>query len=248
MQNLDKIRTKIAALLKKNAENGATESEANAAMVIAARLMEEHSITMDDIENKTVSSQDFIKATAGEKAGTTHPVDQFVVASIAAYTDTKVWRAKSWANMGPTGRRNTDAIITFYGYSVDVELAIYIREICKSAMETEWWKYAETLPRGSRRVQRKSFMIGMALRLRDRLQELKKENTQKGNSTDLVVIKNQLVEIAFKEHLNLDIKPNNKVITYREGNAFEAGQEAAENVKFNRTVHDGAQGGMKLIA
>lgn len=249
MQNLDKIRTKIAALLKKNSENGATESEANAAMVIAARLMDEHGITMDDIKNKTEASRDFLKAASGDKSGTLHPIDQFVVSSIAAYTDTKVWNSKSWAKMGPTGRKNTESEVNFYGYSVDVELALYIREVCKNAMETEWWKYAEKLPRGARRSQRKSFMIGMSLRLRDRLKELKTENTVKGKSTDLVILKNQLVEVAFKEDLKLNFdKTSNKAVSYYAGNAFNAGKEAAENVKFNRTVQDGAQGGMKLIA
>ena len=249
MQNLDKIRSKIAALLKKNSENGATESEANAAMVIAARLMDEHGITMDDIKNKTEAARDFIKATAGDKSGTLHPIDQFVVTSIAAYTDTKVWNDKSWSKTGPSGRRNTESVISFYGYSVDVELAVYIREVCKAAMETEWWKYAEKLPQGSRRAQRKSFMIGMALRLRDRLKELKTENTVKAKSTDLVVLKNQLVEVAFKEDLKLNFsKASSKSVTYHAGNAFDAGKQAAEKVRFNRSVYDGPQGGMKLIA
>lgn len=249
MQKLDKIRAKITALLKKNSENGATESEANAAMMIAARLMDEHGITMNDIKNNTEAARDFVKTAAGEKSGTLHPIDQFVVTSIAAYTDTKVWNAKSWGKVGPTGRQNTESIVTFYGYSVDVELALYIREICKTAMETEWWKFAEKLPQGSRRSQRKSFMIGMALRLRDRLQELKEENTVKGNSTDLVVLKNQLVEISFKEDLKVNFaKQTNKSVSYYAGNAFKAGKEAAENVRFNRSVYEGPQGGVKLIA
>lgn len=49
MADISKIREKITALLKRNTDNGASEAEAVPAMSHAARLMEEHGITLEDI-------------------------------------------------------------------------------------------------------------------------------------------------------------------------------------------------------
>jgi hypothetical protein len=89
----------------------------------------------------------------------------------------------------------------------------------------------------------------MALRLRDRLMDMKKENIENTNGTDLVVLKKQLVETAFKEQLNVKLgAAGNSKVTYRQGSIFEAGKKAGDAVRFNREVHDGPQGGVKLIA
>lgn len=256
MSNIDKVRAKIAALLKKTEANGASESEASAAMAIAAKLMAEHSVTMEDIKSNNEASRDFTlrQFNDGKKLSV---VDSFVSTAIARYTDTKVWNSKEFAGyksgVTRTGklRMKTESNLMFYGYTVDVELAEYIYKTCDVAMETEWKLFSGRIPQGKRKQVRSSFMIGMAARLRDRLDALKVQNVAETKGTDLIVLKHQLVETAAREHLNLqDLKAG-----YSGGatknfsrSAFAAGQEAANRVRFNREVQDGPTGGVKLLA
>ena len=238
MSSIDKIREKVAALLKKTTANGASEAEAIAAMNHAAKLMKEHSVTMADIQNKTEAASDFFKKWVNEGDKNLNAFDKLVATAIANYTDTKVWIDKSALRQSR---------LIFFGYRVDVELAEYVREVCSRAMEYEWTKYARTLPPGYRAKARKSFQVGMAARLRDRLNALKKENSNVAESRALVVVKTQLVESAFAK-MELRMSKGGSSITYNANNAFSAGQSAADNVKFNRAVYNGPQGGVKLIA
>ena len=237
MADIFKMREKVSALLKKNTLNGASEAEAMAAMNYAAKLMKEHGITMKDIQDKTEASSDFIQKHVNEGDKQLNIFDKIVASAIARYTDTKVWNNKSI--------RNTSKLI-FFGYRVDVELAEYVRDVCNMSLEYEWKKFAKTLLVGRRHSARKSFQAGMALRLKERLDELKTENNVETESRALVVVKTQLVESAFK-NMNMRLgKAGNT--SYVANNAFSAGKTAANAVTFNRAVRDGAQGGVKLIA
>lgn len=256
MSNLDKVRVKIEALLKKTEANGASEFEAQVAMMKAQQLMDEHGITLEDL-NHGVKQSDFIrrKFSDGQKLSI---LDRYVASSIARYTDTKVWNDLEFAGFKQgrtaTGKRRmkTTSNLTFYGFAVDVELASYIYKVCDVAMETEWKKFSMKLPTGERKAARSSFMIGMAVRLRTRLDELKQENVQKTEGRNqLVVLKKQLVERAANEELNLNLNMKKSYATGPSkfnGNAFLAGQEAGNRVRFNREVQDGPTGGVKLIA
>lgn len=252
MSNIDKIRAKISALLKKTEANGASESEAAAAMAIASKLMAEHGVTMSDIKENTAAARDFSKRHVNKGAKNLSVVDKFVATAIATYTDTKVWNSKGFDGfkMGKTKMKaKYSSNLMFYGYSVDVELAEYIYKICDSAVETEWKKFSRTVPAGSRAKARVTFQLGMALRLRDRLLEMKTTNIQESNGTALVVLKKQLVETSFKNDMNMKLdKGGTAKVTYRPGKTFEAGKNAAENVRFNREVHNGPKGGVKLLA
>lgn len=255
MSNLDKVRAKIEALLKKTEANGATEFEASMAMEKAEQLMSEHGITLEDL-NHGVKQSDFIrrKFSDGKKLSI---LDQYVASAIGRYTDTKVWNNLEFAGYKQgrttTGKRrmNTTSSLMFYGFAVDVELAEYIYKVCDSAMETEWKMFSVKLPVGARKAARNSFMIGMAVRLRTRLDELKKQNMQKADSRNqLVVLKRDLVERAAKEELNLNVakRQANTGTKSFSHNAFMAGQDAGNRVRFNREVENGPTGGVKLIA
>jgi hypothetical protein len=252
MSNIEKIRNKISALLKKTEANGASEAEAAAAMTIAAKLMSEHGVTMSDIKQNTEAARDFIKRHVNEGAKNLSVVDKVVLTAIAAYTDTKVWNSKEFDGF-KMGKKKMgikySSRVMFYGYSVDVELANYIYKICSSAVETEWKKYAGSVPVGARARARVTFQLGMAIRLRDRLLEMKKINVKETNGTDLVVLKKQLVETSFKNDVVANLKAAGSAsVSYRPGQVFEDGKKAGDKVRFNREVHDGPQGGVKLIA
>lgn len=252
MDNSGKIREKIAALLKKTEANGASEAEAASAMTIAAKLMAEHGVTLNDLKEKNEASRDFMKKHVNEGSKTMSIIDKFVSVAIATYTDTKVWNQKEHDGykMGKKRiKQKFAAHLMFYGYSVDVELANYIYKICDSAVETEWKKYAVKLPVGIRAKSRVTFQLGMALRLKERLLALKGANVEKTNGSELIILKKQLVETALKESANISlVAGNNAGVKYYKGNVFEEGKKAADNVRFNREVYDGPKGGMRMLA
>lgn len=253
--NIDKVRTKIAALMKKTQENGASESEAMAAMAIAEKLMSEYGVTLDDIKNNAQNTRDFTKRRfgVGKKLSV---LDKIVAPAIARYTDTKVWNNLVFAGFkqGRTStgkaRMKTESNLMFYGYSVDVELAEYIYNVCDIAIDTEWNRFMVTVPRGMRKQIRSSFILGMTVRIRDRLDEMKKDNVVRSGSKDLMVLKSQLVETAFKEGLGITLgKPSGGVSAKNfTSSVYDAGKQAGDRVRFNREVHDGPAGGVKMIA
>ena len=245
MSKLDNVRTKIAALMSKTKANGATEAEANAAMAIASKLMAEYGVTLESLKQNPSSKQDFTLRRFNDGVNLS-VLDKFVATAIAKYTDTKAWNELK--PMYSDYKRKTEANVMFYGYSVDVELAEYIYNVCKYAMETEWKKYSIKLPKGYRKAARTSFMLGMAVRLRDRLIELKAENVAHSGGSALVVVKTDLIEKSIREDLKVgDLKGSNSSTRYRSGRAFNDGKEAGNRVKFNRSVHNGPTGGAKMI-
>lgn len=235
---MNAITDKIAALLKRNTENGASEAEAMSAMKHAQKLMKQHGITLADIRDNNDAANDFVKKHVNPNEQTLSSFDNLLATSIANYTDTKVWVDK---------KELRTSKLMFFGYRVDVELAEYIREVCKRAGDTEWKKYSKELPKGGRARARKSFLVGMALRLRERLTELKNENINESSTgQELVVVKSQVVNHAYA-NLGMKLRSSGRV-NYNANNAFTAGKSAANNVRFNRAVHGGPTGGTRMIA
>lgn len=237
MSNLEKVKVKIAALIAKAKNSGSSEAEAIAAMDIARKIMAEHGVTLADIERSTGESKSFNKVRANPGQRNLHTVDQFLVSAIATYTDTKVWIDKNV---------NRDSAVMFFGYSIDVELAVYLRDICLAAMDREWKLYSAKLPAGNRASKRKSFMAGMALRLRERLQAMKQDmsssNAQQ-TGTDLVVVKTHEVAKAFSD-MNLRLKKGG-MVRVNANSAFSDGKLAGDKVGLGRPVS--GYGSVKMI-
>lgn len=240
MSKLENIRAKIASLMAKGQDEAATEAEALAAMDMAAKLMSQYGVTLDDIKNRESSSDEFSEDYWFR--GTNLPAFAKLMATgVAKYTDTKVWVQNKYYR--DVGYRK---VIAFLGYKVDVELANYIMDVCNRAAEYEWKKYAVTLPTGMRARARRDFQLGMASRLGQRLRELKTEQTSKATGRELVVVKYQLVEREFAKK-NMRLGKGTRM-SYRNDSSFNAGKSAANNVSFNRAVRSGAGGGTKMIA
>lgn len=236
--SIDNIRKKITALLKKNEENGSTEDEAIAAMAFAKKLMEEHGITLDDIKNNNEAATDFDEKTVTDSRKNLHEVDLYgILVNIAKFTDTHthIVRGKNGAN------------VYFFGYRSDIELAEYLREVCKRALETEWTKYVQNnYIQGHKRTARKSFMIGMSVRVSQRLKDMKEEYINETTGTELVVLKNQLVTKAFADK-NMKLKSANRT-TFRKDNNYNSGYKAGDNVQLSKSMAKNVSTGPKLIA
>ena len=242
MSNVDKIRARVAAMLKMTEANGATESEAATAMAMAEKLMIEYGITLADIREKNSNAFDFVKEDVSTGRKRLHEVDLYVSTMIAKYCDVITYRNKP--------NKNSESTMVFFGYSVDVELAKYIREVCIRAAEYEYQMYIQTIESKlnvhGRRL-RTSFMAGMCGRLVQRLKAMKGEQAKVGEKNALVVAKTALVKSAFDNQLNLKLRKGQGAKVAIISDPFAAGQKAGDKVKFNRAVHAGASS-VKLIA
>lgn len=213
--------TTIKNLLNKNIQNGATEDEAMQAIALAQKLMSKYSLSMDDLKNENISVDDFVWGSMDShdapKKGNTFK--NLVAQSIAMFTETKV------VNM------NVDKgkfVVSFYGYRVDVELAVYMHNICMAAYESEWAKHKSLY--GQTKGTKKIFGIGMAERIEERIVSMMPPKT-KTTGTDIIVLKNQIVKNMFEEEeKNFNVK-SGAIIEYDPSvEAFEHGYKSGDSV------------------
>ena len=224
------IREKIKALMSKTADNGASEAEAMQALEMASRLMAKHGVTMDDL--RATKEEDFVTR-GGNTAGQLHAVDKLLQTTIAKVTGTKTWIS----NSSGLHRGRTPM---FFGYAADVDYALYMREVIKTAMEAEWAKSkSKFVGEVHGRAARSSFMAGMAKRIRERLNEMfadRVKETPKGN--ELVVLKGQMVESAYA---NLGMKLKKTYTKSTVGySGYAEGYAAGNKVQFNKSLKVGA--------
>lgn len=228
--NLETIKNKISQMLSKTIENGASEAEAEAAIVLAKQLMKKYSISMEDIAQKKASIEDFIEVQITQ--GPIHPIDRLLITPISKYTDTKGYYLRYVID----GERKGGGI-HFFGYKVDVELATFIYKICRIASDDLWDKYKVQLPVGQRANVRVAYLLGIADRLADRILELLEKDI-KSTGTDLIVVKNMLVEAAFNNKDNKKVETNNSLIIkdFQE-EAFFAGYKDGDTINFHRELN-----------
>lgn len=228
-QNLEKIR----ALLNKTIENGATEQEAMQAIALAKRMMEKHQVTLDDLKTSGIPKEDLIW---GYSSTPFSVFESFVSKAISIYTGTKT--VKVYGSAPRRGHRRT-AVISFFGHRVDVELAIFMLNACKVALNTEWDKYASENHIHKGRIA--DFASGMAMSIMRKISELvaeeKKNATQDG--TALVVLKDQIVVAALEKSApNITYSNVKTVVEYKDDNAFRKGVEAGDRVELHRKFSD----------
>jgi len=243
--NLDKIKAKIAAMMNLAKDKAATESEAEVALRMAMKLMKMHSLTMDDLATGNVRRSDFTKANVDKDRVQIREVDRMCAMSIAKFCDCRAWGDR--VNGG----------VNFYGYSVDVELALYIRDLLIKTVEYEWNVFKAGLKgkvlygKDGKKIHTKtirtSFVLGFCERVRERLTAMKKDMVEEQNGTALVLAKNHLVNAALEEEIDTS---NIKAVKKTKGiytNPANAGRDAGDRVKFNRAVGDGPQGKQMMI-
>lgn len=189
---IENIKRKIAALLEKRVENGATKEEAEAALRKAAELMAEYMIDEKDLQDR---QEPFIeKKTAFRKTKATLPLDPVLerLFCVQAYFN----------NIGEHW---------FFGRESDVDLAIYFYNVILDSMEretrvfrkTEVYKDATDFLYTRHTVERdfqNGFMMGVWRQV-EKLVNENSERTRRATGTDLVVVRGAEVENAFnKKH------------------------------------------------
>lgn len=235
-------RDTIAALLRKAKDGGATEAEAAAAMQLAMKLAASSGLSLADIEADNAEAHDFIRHDIRSPKNHVHPVDSRLAASIAEFTCTKAYLSNSDAK-GRTGRYTV-----FFGHAADVELALYIRSVCISVLEHSWgvYKYGPLAQKRhiDYKAERFSFVRAFCNRMHERMQEYRRVDAA-ATGTDLIVVKNQLVERRFADYLKdngirIGILPGKGYRAYSKL-AAGAGASAASSVNLGRGVSNTAR-------
>jgi hypothetical protein len=134
--------------------------------------------------------------------------------------------------------------LTFFGLKADVQIASYLFTVFRTALETEWaiyWaSHKEEHPCHGKTV-RKSFLMGMITRLNARLSaliEAAKSGPAFSESREIIVLKAQIVEKAFRD-LNLRLEKSRRTTrAYFDSRAYDAGQLAGEKVSITSGAID----------
>ncbi len=130
--------------------------------------------------------------------------------------------------------------IMFFGHKVDVELAVYMLNVCNSALQREWALYRATQYEKIHGNKIKNFSIGMASRIYERIEALLQEEI-KSTGTDLIVVKNAIVESLYKPALDgLDTtkRASGGLIKYDDDDSYKKGYESGDNVNIHKSFSD----------
>lgn len=222
----EKTLNKIRAMLAKTVENGCTEEEAMSALTMAQIMMDEHEVTLEDLElgdEKAIIARSDLKDPQNVRWKLAYWVCQF--------TETYSYGHKK--------------SIRFVGLKADVDFAIWLTETLSAFVHAKlknymWSNGYQKLQGATRNKVINSFVLGCCSRINNKLVEMVKERKPSSNGTALVVAKKALIDDAIKDQ-NIKAADNrgrkNKIIF----EVYKAGQEAGESASFGRPVE---QGGM----
>ena len=205
---------RIRALMARTVANGCTESEALAAAAKVGELMDRFGLTYPDFELKSERCE--------QHQATRHYHDVNLVAfAIARFCSCRVW----FQGGG----------IYYFGLPLDVQISDYMTSLCQSALDVGFDIFANSRARPknqTRRELRKPFMVAMAYRLSERIEDLASARETKAttaNGTSLVVVKKAVVEEQYHV-LGLKLTPG-RASRFRDNRAAEvAGRAAGDRV------------------
>lgn len=216
--DLDKLKTRLAALRAKTVANGCTEDEALAAAAKVAELLDRHDLSLTDLELSREVCQELAFEPERRKR---IPLDE-CVGAIAEFCDCRVWREK-----GVRGHR-----FVFFGLPADVAVAHMLAELVDTAVRTELGRYKSSAEyrafrHNERHLANASFALGMVASIADKLAAMKaaRDAAHRGGGRDLVAVKGGIVEAELAK-LGLDLKTVEGGRRYISPLAYDAGSEA----------------------
>lgn len=235
----DKIKETIRKLRSMAMDTAASESEIEAAVMRADKMMREHNITIDDL--RTEASRGGIIQAEWTTRYKKLPAVGYLASTITMLTETR-----GWVSTDEEGKQH----IVFMGFSPDVEYATYLCDLINNSMESELSQFSETVAYKkamikNRRKMREDFSRGMAARLREKIMcVIAARRVQDGDtsstSTELVVAKRSMIS-AQMESANIAPKARRKSKPKRpvDRSAFFAGVGAGDrtNITTGITEH-----------
>lgn len=219
LKRLAKVKSTIIALLSKTTSNGASEGEALSAIEKAMSMMAKYSLTENDLVN--VSSEPLFYFNVNVGKDLDKYVDSLLSTSISIYTGTMFFEHEKQK--------------LFVGSLIDVTFANYIRNMCLLSIEHEWNSFSKNVSTGFLKKSKKDFVIGMILRIKERLREMK--SSEECNANALMIIKRDLIISKLKDTGGSFEKPGSGV-SYSSSHAFQNGKLAGDSVQLNMNVED----------
>jgi len=217
--DLDKLKGRLQALRAKTTANGCTEEEALAAAAKVAQLLDQHDLSLSDLEIRQELCE---KSVIDTRRKQRQPISACVPA-IAAYCDCKVWLEKD-----ETGIR-----YVFFGLRPSLEMAHYVYDVIVSTMQGGWESYVRSRKViRHRRDEKGSFQFGMAVSIAEKLMVMKAERDEanrRGSGRDLVLVRHAIVDAEY-EKLNLNLRRGRASGKKVEASAFQAGQTAGQSL------------------
>ena len=226
---LSRVKVRIKALAEKTVSNGCTEAEAMAAADMVGRLLERYALSMEEIDLREERCVQVEVPIGGKRR---RPIDGCVTA-VARFCDCKVWIAR-------------DLVVpryVFFGFEADTAMAGYLFSVIDRAMASAPIDFRARHPelRGlDLRLSSSSFQQGMAAPVAKRLDQMHRERyahaaAQRSTGTDLILIKQQVVEEAFSD-TNIQLVLIAGLSRARASGAFRQGLAAGDCINLNRPV------------
>ena len=238
MEDKQKIAAKIAALLSKTVENGATQEEAMMAMQKASELMNKNQLTMTSVE---LEAEGLSRVEVTFESSHANYFAFSIISSIASLTETRMWRQTDAVN-----GKLVDKYVIF-GLKSDIDFADFLlnnltRFACKDA--NDWWvkpeNYISGVPAAKRAKLKISFLCGFSLKITKRIRELLPEQQKRDNERS----KNGLVALNSAKKSMIEDKlsyMNFKTVSVGKKSidavAKGAGWESGDSASLNRAVN-----------
>ncbi len=198
MSEIDKIKDRIAKLLRMAAD-ASSPNEAAIAAQRARNLMDKHQISEMDIDQNY--QEEFDSDYVGEFFYAKPIHEDILSVAVAKYNDCQ--SCIEWTSQRtPNGKRMKGFV--FNGYKSDVALAKAMFESLIECVNTLCRAYTKTLCSGGSRSTTMAFKYGACKVLTDRLEAMTKERTvitmaPGAAGTSLVIVKTKAVEEEFGE-------------------------------------------------
>lgn len=240
---LEKVKSRIRALLQKTSDKGCTEQEAMSAADKVGQLLDAYNLTMNEVlvHMATCEIKKFYLNFVNR-----HPFAGCVT-HIADFCDCKVWRK--------TLKFEHKTEYVFFGFTHDIEYAVFLSETIFGALESEVENFKNTedyFDSRSKRSASQSFMHGMADRIAYRLDKMKRDRDMKmekemesrrieNNCTSLVLAqKAEKIEEDFKK-LGVKLISTKRNISVSNYTAYRSGTNSADKVNLNRPLGESSK-------
>jgi hypothetical protein len=199
-ENIESIKDRVSALLRKASDSAATEAEAEAAMRLAQKLMAKYQVTEADLDKGGNAFKEYdreSKWSAKKNERYLHPIERYCAVIVGRFCGVKPYTAAD---------NDGNLVLRLFGLDSDVELANWMLTAFIQQFETDWEIY-KNFQLGTKRLvtikdARKSFAHGFTQAINKRLEDWmfrKCDNVEQNDGTALVVRKLDLVEQKLRE-------------------------------------------------
>jgi hypothetical protein len=191
------ILARIRKLSAMTIANGCSEAEAQFAMEKVQQLMDEYQPTEQELRATARQCATDELVTMDDN----HTDWSFIVTTAARYWGCKSWMSTRHEDLLGLGLPQKFHIFRFFGLPNDAAAAQVMTAMCFTAIQTESTAFAKALSKKQRAGDRahavRSFRMGMATRLSDRIQSMKAKRPVQATGQALTVLKDQLVTEEF---------------------------------------------------